>query len=84
MMSPGFHMFSSFFRVAMGFIEGIRVGAECVEAGLGAEIDRPAAIFEAWKIGWVGVVEDPPAEGDEAWAFSRFERIGWHMFIALA
>jgi hypothetical protein len=49
----------------MSFVEGIRIGAECLEAGLGAEIDRPAAISQARKIGWVGVAKDPSAEGYE-------------------
>ena len=53
----------------MGFIEDIRVGEERAETGLGAEIDRPAAIFEARKIGGIGVAKYPPAEGDKARKF---------------
>ena len=49
----------------MDFVEHIRVGQERAEAGVGAEQDRPAAIFNAWVIGWISVAEDPPAEGDE-------------------
>lgn len=68
----------------MGFIEEVRVGKERLEAGLGAEIDRPAAILDSWKIGRIGVAEDPSAEGDEARMFLLFRRIGWHTFMALA
>ncbi len=53
----------------MRFVKGIRVGAERLEAGLRAEIDRPAAILEAREIGGIGVAEDPPAEGDKARTF---------------
>ncbi len=68
----------------MRFVEEVRVGEECLEAGLGAEIDRPAAIFDSWKIGGVGIAEDPSAEGDEARTFVLFGRMGWHTSIALA
>ena len=50
----------------MCFIKQIRVGEEGVAAGFGAEIKSPAAIFHGWKIAWVGVAEDPSAEGDKA------------------
>ena len=49
----------------MNLIENIRVSSECAEAGLGAKINHPAAIFDARKIGRVRVAEDPPAERDE-------------------
>ncbi len=55
----------------MSFIESLGVGAEGVEAGLGAEIDRPAAIFHAREICGVAVAEDPPTEGDETRLFLR-------------
>jgi len=49
----------------MCFIKQIRVGEEGLAAGFGAEIKSPAAIFHGWKIAWVGVAEDPSAEGDK-------------------
>ena len=60
----------------MSFIEEVRAGAEGVEAGLGAEIDRPAAILEAREIGRVCLAEDPPAESDKPRTFGWFGRIG--------
>jgi hypothetical protein len=62
-------MIFSFFRVAMDFIEDIRVGEECAEAGLRAEVDGPAAVLGAREIGWISVAKNPPAEGDEVWVF---------------
>ena len=50
----------------MDFIEDVRFGKECAKAGLCAEIDRPAAVLDARKIGRVGVAEDPATERDEA------------------
>jgi hypothetical protein len=55
-----------FFRVAMDFIEHMRVGKERAAAGFGAEQDRPPAISRAWIICRVGIAEDPSAEGNEA------------------
>jgi len=49
----------------MDFVENIRVSEERTEAGLGAEVDRPAAILSARKIGWIGVAKDAPTESDE-------------------
>ena len=49
----------------MNFVEHIRVGKERAQAGLGAEIDLPSAVFGAGKVGGVGIAEYPPAEGDE-------------------
>ncbi len=43
----------------MDFIEDIRVSLEGAQTGIGAEIDGPAAILEAWKIRRVAIVEDP-------------------------
>ncbi len=63
------------FRIAMGFVESLRVGAESIVAGLGAEIDRPAAIIQAREIRRVCVMEDPPAESDKARGFLLFGRI---------
>jgi hypothetical protein len=47
----------AFFRVAMDFIEEIGVGQERAEAGFGAEVDRPASILNARKIGRVRIAE---------------------------
>lgn len=69
-----------FFRVAMSFIEGIRISDECLAAGFGAEIDRPAAIFEARKIYWVGIPEFSPTEGDEGRELLLIGRIERHTF----
>ena len=61
----------------MDSVEAIRIGEECAEARLGAEINRPAPVFGARKIGRIGMVEDPPAEGDKAPVFLRRDR--WHV-----
>jgi hypothetical protein len=68
-MSPGFHILFSLLRISMDFVEHIRVGQERTETGVGAEEDRPATIFNAWIIGWIGVAKDPSTEGDEAYGF---------------
>lgn len=49
----------------MHFIENIRVGEECAEAGFGAEEDRPSTIRCAGIILRIGVAKDPSAQGDE-------------------
>ena len=49
----------------MGFVENIEVGLERAEAGIGAKENRPAAIFDAGIVCWVGITEDSSAEGDE-------------------
>ena len=51
----------------MDFIKDIRVCEERAKTGLCAEIDGPATVFDARKIGGVSVLEDPPAECDETW-----------------
>lgn len=53
----------------MDFVENIRVCEKGAKAGVGAKIDYPAPIFDARKIGRIGVAEDPSAEGDEARVF---------------
>ena len=45
----------------MDFVENIRVVEERAEAGFGAEIDRPAAVFDSRKVCRIGVSEDAPA-----------------------
>lgn len=60
----------------MDLVKDIRVCEERAETGLRAEIDGPAMVFDARKIGGVGVLEDPPAERDEAWMLLLFQRIG--------
>jgi hypothetical protein len=52
-------------RVAMGFVENIRVSQERAEAGIGAEQDHPPAVFDARVISRVCVAEDAPTEGGE-------------------
>lgn len=53
----------------MDFVENIRVGQESAETGLGAEVDRAAAVFDARKVRRIGVAKDAPAEGDKRRAF---------------
>lgn len=53
----------------MRFIEDIRVSQECTQTGFGAEIDCPAAIFDAREIGRIRVAEFSSAEGDETGVF---------------
>ena len=67
----------------MSFVKEIRVGEERLQAGLGAEIDRPVAISDPREICRIGVAEDPPTEGDEARTLLLFERIEGHTFTAL-
>ena len=50
----------------MCLVKEFRVGQKRIQAGPGAEIDRPPAIFGARIISGVRVVEDPSTEGDEA------------------
>jgi len=45
----------------MGLVEKLGVGQEGAQAGLGAEVQRPPAIFGARKIGRVGIAEDAAA-----------------------
>lgn len=65
----------------MDLVENVGVGEERTKTGICAEIDGPAAIFDAWKVCWIGVAEDAPAEGDEAWMFLLFEGFGRHTFV---
>ena len=69
------------FRISMDFVENIRVVEERTEAGFGAEIDRPAAVFDSREICRIGVSEDAPAKGNEAWMFLLFERFERHILI---
>jgi hypothetical protein len=66
----------------MSFVEDIRVREECVAAGLGAEIDCPAAIFDTWEICRVCLGEFSPTERYEAREFLLPGRVGRHAFIA--
>ena len=59
----------------MDFIEQVGVGPECAEAGLCAEIKRPAAVFQAGKVGRVGFAEDSSAQGDKAMRFVLFGNV---------
>jgi len=65
----------------MDLVENIRIVKERAETGFGAQIDRPAAVFDSRKVCRVGVSEDAPAQGDEAWMFLLWERFEWHAFI---
>ena len=65
----------------MDLVENIRVVEERAEAGFGAEIDRPAAVFDSRKVCRVGVSEDAPAQGYEAWMSVRLEGFKRHSFF---
>ena len=67
----------------MNFVEDIQVSEEGAEAGFRAEIDRFAAIFEAWEIRRIGIAEFPTAEGDKAWEILLF-RVCIHSNHSLA
>lgn len=67
----------------MGFVEDIRVREERLAAGFGAEIDRPAAVFDARKICRVSIAELSPAEGHEARELLSTREIERHTVIAL-
>lgn len=53
----------------MRFIEDIRVSQERAETEVRAEINRPAAIFEARKIRGIRIAEFSPTEGDKTGVF---------------
>ena len=46
-------------------VEALWIGLERAEAGFGAEVDRPPAIFGAREILRIGVMKDASTEGDE-------------------
>ncbi len=50
----------------MNFVEDVRIRQKRAEAGLGTEIDRPSAIFDAWKILRVRILKLAPAERNES------------------
>ena len=58
----------------MDSVENIRVREERAEAGLSAEIDRPAAILDAREICRIRIMEDPSAKRNEAWVLFRESR----------
>lgn len=66
----------------MSFVEDIRIRQECLAAGLGAEIDHPAAVCDARKICRVSIAELSSAEGHEAWELLSIGEIGRHIVIA--
>jgi hypothetical protein len=76
-------MVLSLFGAAVSLVENIRVGEECRTAGLGAEVDRPAAIVDAWKICRVRISEFSPTERYEARKLILLERIRRHTVIVL-
>ena len=47
----------------MDFVENIWVSQERAGAGLGAEVDHPAAVVGAREVRRVGIVKDPSAKG---------------------
>ena len=69
----------AFFRVAMRFIEKVGVGHERAETGFGAEVDRPAAILKARKIGRVRVAKFSATQGDEARILLFLQRLFRHL-----
>ena len=68
----------------MDFIEDFRVSQECAQTGFRAEIDRPATILEARKIGWIRVAELSSTQGDETRIFLLFRRWFRHLKITLS
>ena len=79
MMSPDFHIIFSLLRVAMNFIEDIRISQECTEAGFSAEINCPATIFDAGEISRISIAEFSPTEGDKAWISLLFQKMFRHL-----
>jgi hypothetical protein len=63
----------------MDFIKDIWVSQERTKAGFSAEIDCPAAIFDAGEIGWISVAEFSPAKGDEVLKFLWLRRMLRHL-----
>jgi len=63
-------------------VKSFWIGHKCTKARLGAEVNRPAAIFGARKILRVGVVENPPAESREA-RRPGLDQFAGHAFIVL-
>ena len=67
--SSGFQIIFALLGVAVNFIEYIRVSFERAEAGFGAEINCPAAIFDAREIRRVGIAKDASAQRNEAFGY---------------
>ena len=63
----------------MNFIEEIGISQERVETSFGAEVDRPAAILEARKIGRVRVAEFSATQGDEARVLLFLQQLVRHL-----
>jgi len=72
-----------FFRVSMHFIKHIRISQERAETEVCAEIDRPAAIFDAREIGRIRVAEFSATQGNEARVFLLLLGIFRHLKIIL-
>lgn len=49
----------------MHFVEQVRVGQKGAETRVCAEVDRPSLVFGTWKVGGIGITEDPSAQGNE-------------------
>ncbi len=57
------------FRISVRSVKSFGIGLKRTEAGIGAEINPPAAIFDVRKILRVGVVKDSSAQSHEMlWA----------------
>jgi len=67
----------------MDFVKYIRVRQERAETRFGAEIDRPAAIFDAREIGRIRVAEFSATQGNEARVFLLLLGIFRHLKIIL-
>ena len=50
-------------RLAVCGIESFGVGVEGAKAEIGAEVNRPPAVFNTWKILRISKMENSPAQG---------------------
>jgi len=65
----------------MDFVENIRVGEEGAETGIGAEIERAAAVLGSREVCWIGFAEDTPAESDEPGMLLLFQWMYLHGWV---
>ena len=63
----------------MDFVEDVWVSQERAKTGVCADVNGPAAIFDAREIIWISVAESTPAEGNEARVLLVFCRIFRHL-----
>jgi len=52
-------------RLAVRGVKSFGIGLKRAEAGFCAKVNRPPAIFGAWKILRIGVMKDSSAKSDE-------------------